>query len=314
MSTSTTQPQLLKFINERATGATHVWVIIAHGLSAGGSSNNGFADLPNFRTIQRLGVYVRQCHLRSSDPSDNLRSLLLHPDPDDGLPGPSLSQLAADAGRQVVHVLPWRQDRWIAEHTEGNHWSIIEASLDHNTIQWEDLLNGRPQFISNGRTTEEDSRYFQQRVIGRFPGPATRAQEVDAISAWMEWVSDAFLRSVWYASARSDSGVFGLLTFPAPGLLSHHYGHEGYDFGLELFDELLGRLLLLRGNPEMADSILVVCGDHDPTAGEEPPHNGNVPLVITGPQYEDGLSFAEAAWEEVALILRRLVQQPVQTQ
>lgn len=289
-------------------GATHVWIIIAHGLAAHGSSRNGFADLPNLRSIQRLGLHISRLQLADSDPQHNLRSLLFGEE----LGAGSLSQEAASAGRVVVQVLPWRHDRWIADQTPVPHWSIVEDRLGSTTTGWDDLVEGKQEFVSKGPIAAEVADYFNHRVLGRFPGDATRMAGEDALTAWMRWAADAFMRSVWYASARSTTGVFGLLTYPAPALLAGHYGPPGYDRGLELFDDLLGRLMMLRENPEMSDSVLVVCGAHaHPDSGAAPDEVSIVPLVAVGPQIEEGTKIKEAQWQDAAIFLRRLAGTPV---
>lgn len=287
-------------IPEDQPGATHVWVVVVPGLSVDGSLDLGFAELPNWHTIQRLGLRVDRCWLNHDSRRENLRDLLFTPDQ-------PLSQAAAAAGRKVVQVLPLRDDRWVADETTVPHWSIIEEKLDVTTRDWMDLGSGKPQFISRGPVADDDNDYFHYRILGRFPGIATQLSGIDALSAWMKWAADAFLRSVWYASARADKGVFGLLVYPAPVLFQEHFGESGYERGMDLTDELLGRLMQLRENPEMSDSVVVVCSDQGYAApGAEDDESPPVPVLVIGPSIDEGLVVEDAGVSEVAQLVQHI--------
>ncbi|HEY8449060.1 MAG TPA: hypothetical protein VIL95_01135, partial [Bacillota bacterium] len=237
----------------------HLWIIIVHGLAADTEPVLNVSALPNFRTIERMGMRVERCLPDTGSSAAQALATLLFGAPSGEPEGKDgLAAVAARAGRVVFQLLPWQPDRWIAERTRGSSWSIVENRLDQRAADWRDVLAGEPELLADPDGDAELAAFFRDRIVARFPGRATMMREVsdgqlsDGLASWMEWAGDAFLRSIWYLSSRASGGLLGLLTYPAPALLAERDGVAGYRQGLQALDDLLGRLLLLREHEDLA--------------------------------------------------------------
>lgn len=260
-----------------AIGARHVVLVIAHGLSG---PLPPLDDLPNIKTMQRLGLSIERCETGGRPP---VETLVL-----DG--GGGLAQAAARGGRRLLQVLPWRPAAWVAARTRGPHWSIVEDRLDENAGTWDDLALADPRLVVEGAGEpggdDGVADLLRQRVVPRFPGALTMMQgDMGPLEAWMHWVSDAFLRALWFASARWDQGVVGVLCHPAPRLLARRDPEGGYARGLDMVDDLIGRLLVLSEHRELDGSAVILCGGGD-GAGDDAAGRGasgaTVPLLMAG--------------------------------
>lgn len=260
-------------------------------------------EVPNLRTAARLGVRVRGCRLPAGEGGPGLRALL-------GLDGPgeSLLERVAREGTLLITWLPHREAAWLAsEGGAGPRWDVWvpEISMDE-PFSWPELLAAGPRLRVRGERAGDDVRgLLEDRILARFPGEATR-QRYDgqgrdpraAARHWCAWVGDAFLRTLWVALARAEGGTFSVVAHPGPAALGRAFGAEGYRYGVEQVDELVGRLLLLREHESAADLALLVTADAAPAQG------GFAPAIYLGPGLPEG-AVADGAGPED---LRRVLQ------
>lgn len=256
-------------------------------------------EVPNLRTAARLGVRVRDCRLPAGDAA-GLRALL-------GLdaPGGSLLDRVARAGTLVITWLPSREASWLAgEGAQGPRWDVWvpEISVDE-AFSWPELLAAEPRLRVRG--DGDDLRtLIQGRILARFPGEATR-QRYDgegqdptvAARHWCAWIGDAYLRTLWVALARAERGTFSVVAHPGPAALGRAFGGDGFRWGVEQLDELVGRLLLLREHESVADMVLLVTADAAPADG------GPVPAVYLGPGVPEGRVADRAGPEDLRRVL-----------
>src|SRR5690606_16906875 len=148
-------------------------------------------------------------------------------------------------------------------------------------------------------------------VLPRFPGAPTMLQTGrPPLESWMTWVSDAFLRALWYASSRWP-GVVGVLCHPAPRLLGRHDPAGGFLDGLSMVDDLIGRLLVLSEHRELDGSAVILCGD----GGGAEPGSGDgrqvtVPVLMAGGGIEASRTRSSLDLADVGRWLRQLAATP----
>lgn len=282
--------------------ADHIIVVVAHGLSLTGSSRRLANEAPNLNTMVRIG---RRCTLGEGCApfsSNGLRELLLQPD--------NLFAGASANAYLSSLVIPWAGDAWLADHAAATAWSIVETGLRDWRGSWSDLFSAAPT-LETAPEFDEAADFLTAQILNRFPGEATRirsaiADEATAVAdAWLVWITEAFLRNVWFASARSDR-TFNVLIHPAPALLSRSMGEAGHRLGLAHLDALAGRLQMLLEHPLFADSLLLLVGDFvDPVYVEAAVGavDPNVPCLMLG-QAVDGLPPADLRFRDLAAWLQ----------
>lgn len=291
--------------------ARHVVLVIAHGLHG---ELPPLDDLPNLKSMRRLGMSIDRCATGARSP---LETLLLAGE-DGGLAGAALR-----GGRRLLQVLPWRPAGWVAERTRGAHCAVVENRLDDGTRSWEDLMEAAPQVVTGGHSggdgagahhdTLELAGILRERVIPRFPGRSTMVQTgTDPLQAWLTWVSDAFLRGLWYASSRWTGGLVGVLCHPAPGLLARHDPEGGYEDGLAVIDDLIGRLLVLSEHRELDGAAVILCGDggnSSPAEHSRDPHV-TTPVLMAGAGIDTGRRDGGMELADVGRWLREMAAAP----
>lgn len=288
---------------------SNVIVVLAHGLGSDDIANNRdflAESLPNLKDVQRRGLFIERCSAGTNqgeavkvatdtaqDVGTMLRMLLLPQSSHRN----SLGGQSGAAGRRSLQVLPWRplQSTLNIGDAKFPHWSIVEGKLQLTSPDWVDLQDAEPTFVASDADDETEA-YFQNQIIGRFPGKATMNRPGTApASSWMHWIADGFLRSLWYATARSPGGTFALLAHP----VMHVYKQaEGYDAerGLSLLDDLAGRLLALSDHPALGETAVVISGDGD---------ENDWPVFAIWPGLDRNITFERAAADDVAALLFR---------
>ncbi|HEX6989651.1 MAG TPA: hypothetical protein VF282_09320 [Bacillota bacterium] len=286
--------------------ARHIVLVIAHGLQGDLPPLN---DLPNLQTMRRLGISIERC---ATGGRSSLETLLLNGT------GGGLAGASARGGRGCLQVLPWRPASWVARRTSGAHCSIVDDRLDDGTGTWQGLMEAKPQVVSGGDGGDV-ADFLRDNVLPRFPGePTMRHAGTAPLEAWMTWVSDAFLRALWYASSRWPGGVVAVLCHPAPRLLARHDSEGGFLDGLAVVDDLIGRLLVLSEHRELDGSAVILCGDAgaaapgqgDAALREGDAAGGTVPVLMAGGGIERGRLTPSADLVEVGRWLRELAATP----
>ncbi|MEX2356108.1 MAG: hypothetical protein WD535_03645 [Thermaerobacterales bacterium] len=282
-----------------ADGSTRyvVWVVV-EGLTAGSldiypewGSGAGKIEVPNLKSMAQAGTRVISCPGAPVSRSSDALSYLLT-----GRGQDRLFSLPGSGEKLWLGLFPFQPLAWAAEIPARSPRCMIYSDLvppsDGGAVDWPQVLAATPRALvaDTGGDEDEIRRFIEDRILARFPGESTRARHGggsephSALAWWLEWVGDAFLRSVWFSMTR-PAGVTAMLHYPGPALYRQSAGWDGYRRGVEEFDEFLGRLLLLREHEHLDDMLIIVTGDYA-ASGETAP--GGVPVVLQGPQFDDG--------------------------
>lgn len=283
--------------------ARHVIWVVAQGLGAGSldfyDSDDGgpTVETANMKAMARLGTRVRHCTgLDRQDPGHSVAYLLSSGRAGDGSNDAAavrrqagddwLPRQASRREKMWLSLLPHAELDWVVQANDDLPRCELAVNLPSPTgtgMQWRDLMTAAPRVWVNNLDDGEEMQSFVWRIIERFPGAATQRRHGDAadgpMDAWLEWLGDAFLRSVWYSLPRS-SGMLAFLYHPGPEWYGRQGGEAGYRRGVEAVDDLVGRLMVLQDHDQVGgDMLLVVSGDYAwPGAGEN-----QVPVLVLGP-------------------------------
>lgn len=302
--------------------ARHVVWVVAQGLGAGsldfyGDGDDPKVEAPNLRAMARLGVRVHHCSgLEKRDPRHSVAYLLSSGMAGDGDVDPAdlrrragdqwLPRQASQRDKMWLSLLPHAELDWVLQANDDLPRCELAVKLPSpigSGIQWPDLIAASPQVSVDNLEDGEEMQSFVGRIVSRFPGVATQIRQGNypegAMDAWLEWLGDAFLRSVWYSLPRS-SGMMAFLYHPGPEWYGRQAGAEGYRRGVEAVDDLVGRLMVLQDHDQVGgDMLLVVSGDY---AWSEAGEN-RVPVLVLGPGGESGLRVDQCSLADVTRLV-----------
>ncbi|HLS88902.1 MAG TPA: hypothetical protein VK008_04650 [Sphingobacteriaceae bacterium] len=300
--------------------ARHVIWVVAQGLGADsldfydGEGNGPKVEAPNLKAMARLGVRVGHCSgLDRRDPGHSVAYLLSSGLAGDGDPAAVrrqagdqwLPRRASQRDKMWLSLLPHAELDWVVQANDDLPRCELAVNLPSPAagIHWPDLIGASPRVWVDNLEDGEEMQSFVGRIIDRFPGVATQIRQGNApegaMEAWLEWLGDAFLRSVWYSLPRS-TGMMAFLYHPGPEWYGRQAGEAGYIRGVEAVDDLVGRLLVLQDHDQVGgDMLVVVSGDYAWSQAAE----NRVPVLILGPGGESGLRVEQCSLADVTRLV-----------